>query len=64
MPAPALQEALSLGWQPPPPRRLRLLDPVVLAWMEQPQLAQRDEKEIEAYTLEQLCPRYGTTHRH
>lgn len=42
-----LQEALALGWRPPPPWRLRLLDPVLLAWLEAPQLAQRDEKEIE-----------------
>ncbi|GLC33311.1 hypothetical protein PLESTM_000047400 [Pleodorina starrii] len=67
-----LREALCLGWQSPPPQRLRPLDPCVLAWMDAPQLAQRDEKEIEGewalsfrsfadagYTLEALCPRYG-----
>ncbi|PNW81729.1 hypothetical protein CHLRE_06g257800v5 [Chlamydomonas reinhardtii] len=57
-----IREALALGWRPPPPWRLRLLDPVLLAWLEAPQLAQRDEKEIEAYTLETLCgPRLGVS---
>ncbi|KAG2429354.1 hypothetical protein HXX76_011120 [Chlamydomonas incerta] len=55
-----IREALALGWRPPAPSALRLLDPVLLAWLEAPQLAQRDEKEIEGYTLETLCgPRYG-----
>ncbi|GIL92038.1 hypothetical protein Vretifemale_19535 [Volvox reticuliferus] len=42
-----LREAMSLGWRSPPPHQLRLMDPCALAWMEAPQLAQRDEKEIE-----------------
>ncbi|KXZ47865.1 hypothetical protein GPECTOR_32g478 [Gonium pectorale] len=53
------QEAMSLGWRCPPPGGLRLLDPCVLGWMESPQLAQRDEKEIDVYNLETLCPRFG-----
>lgn len=33
---------------------IRMHDPKVLAWMHKPQLVQRDEKEIESYTL-QAC---------
>ncbi|GLI65686.1 hypothetical protein VaNZ11_009293 [Volvox africanus] len=54
-----LREAMSQGWRSPLPQQLRLIDPCVLAWMEAPQLAQRDEKEIEGYSLDTLCPRYG-----
>ncbi|GIL61838.1 hypothetical protein Vafri_16252 [Volvox africanus] len=54
-----LREAMSQGWRSPPPQQLRLIDPCVLAWMEAPQLAQRDEKEIEGYSIDTLCPRYG-----
>ncbi|KAG2490280.1 hypothetical protein HYH03_011232 [Edaphochlamys debaryana] len=53
-----MRDALLAGWLPPPPSSLPVLDPLLLGWMAEPQLAQRDEKEIEGYTLEALCGRY------
>lgn len=36
----------------PDPAEVNVTDPRLLAWLHEPQLLQRDEKEIEGYTLE------------
>ena len=36
----------------PPPQQLSLIDPRLLAWLSEPQLVQRAEKELEDYGLQ------------
>ncbi len=47
-----LQALLQLGLAVPPPQRLSLIDPRLLAWLAEPQLVQRAEKELEDYGLQ------------
>ncbi|GAB4813275.1 hypothetical protein N2152v2_000321 [Parachlorella kessleri] len=48
----------SLGLAVPPPQRLSLIDPRLLAWLAEPQLVQRAEKELEDYGLQELLARH------
>ena len=40
----------------PQASHIKLQDPKLLAWLHKPQLVQRDEKEIEGYTLQVTLP--------
>ena len=37
----------------------RVIDPCILGWLAEPQLMNREEKEVDVYSLETLGPRYG-----
>lgn len=50
--ADTLSKLLKHGCQLPDASEIRLTDPRLLAWLHEPQLLQRDEKEIEGYTLQ------------
>lgn len=53
-----LCEMLGLGLALPSFEQSSLLDPLLLAWLYEPQLVQRDEKEVEAYSLTCLAQRH------
>jgi hypothetical protein len=42
----------------PRPHRSLLIDPRLLAWLAEPQLVQRGDKELEEYGLVELASRY------
>ena len=50
-PAGALAAGRALGLVLPPPHRTPLVDPRLLAWLLEPQLVQKAEKELEEYGL-------------
>lgn len=53
LPLPGVLGALErLGCTAPPPHRLSLIDPRLLAWLLEPQLVQKAEKELEEYGLQ------------
>ncbi|KAK9804751.1 hypothetical protein WJX72_003400 [[Myrmecia] bisecta] len=54
-----LHQLLLLGLRLPPAGTLRLVDPAILCWLHEPQLAQKDEKEIECYNLQELVARHS-----
>lgn len=56
MPTGVLRELRSVL---PPIAHLRAVDPRLLAWLHEPQLVQRDERELERYGLQELARRYG-----
>jgi hypothetical protein len=41
-----------------------VVDPCLLAWLHEPQLLQRDEKELDAYALLPLLARWVLRRRH
>ena len=45
---------LRLGFQLPEAWQVSVKDPKLMAWLHEPQLMQRDEKQIEGYTLQAL----------
>lgn len=56
--AETLGKLLKHGCKMPDPAEVNVTDPRLLAWLHEPQLLQRDEKEIEGYTL-QVSPCFG-----
>lgn len=50
--AETLSKLLKQGCKLPDPAERNVTDPKLLAWLHEPQLLQRDEKEIEGYTLQ------------
>jgi hypothetical protein len=53
-------------WGVPLPRsrQLALVDPCLLAWLHEPQLLQRDEKELGSYSLVPLLARWAAAAAH
>ena len=54
-----MSRLLKQGCQLPDPAEMSVADPKLMAWLHEPQLLQRDEKEIEGYTLQ--VPAYPHT---
>ncbi|KAL0046010.1 hypothetical protein WJX82_011272 [Trebouxia sp. C0006] len=51
---------LRLGCQLPEVWQVSMKDPKLMAWLHEPQLMQRDEKQIEGYTLQVLSARWSS----
>ena len=50
--AETLSRLLKQGCKLPDPAEISVTDPKLLGWLHEPQLLQRDEREIEGYTLQ------------